>query len=301
MKVRDIITESELVPAAQILKYVKQIHPAGEFHNQADILAHKQWTLSQYPVNKLHIYDPESDDDYQDRYNRVLDTDPYHVDRLISNIAAIVQNKPIVIDDAGYILDGNHRALAAQKAGLVTVPVWKPAKKVSETSNADLSEVYEFLDELTPDDVGIEEIGPYRVHFEGFSDMCNAAADERCQLDPSNPSYLPYFEAIYDEVLNDFIQREGGTKPIISGLTGNEENPTFYAVFDKSGQQKISETLKKVKGKWALVSRHDPKKVLQYYHGSGHPSKEWVSKVERRVHSFSEAGLKTVPVWKPAK
>ncbi|CAB4123252.1 Cytidine and deoxycytidylate deaminase domain containing protein [uncultured Caudovirales phage] len=50
----------------------------------------------------------------------------------------------------------------------------------------------------------------------------------------------------------------------------------------------VTETLKKVKGRWALVSRKDPSKVLQYYHGSGHPSKEWVNKVERRVHSFSE-------------
>jgi 5'(3')-deoxyribonucleotidase len=50
--------------------------------------------------------------------------------------------------------------------------------------------------------------------------------------------------------------------------------------------ESLDETLKKVKGEWALVSRHDPKKVLQYYHGSGHPSKDWVSKVERRVHSF---------------
>ena len=50
----------------------------------------------------------------------------------------------------------------------------------------------------------------------------------------------------------------------------------------------VDETLKKVKGKWALVSKHDPNKVLQYYHGSGHPSKEWISKVERRVHSFGE-------------
>ena len=48
----------------------------------------------------------------------------------------------------------------------------------------------------------------------------------------------------------------------------------------------LEETLKQVKGKWALVSRKNPKKVLQYYHGSGHPSKDWVSKVERRVHSF---------------
>lgn len=50
----------------------------------------------------------------------------------------------------------------------------------------------------------------------------------------------------------------------------------------------LDETLKKVKGRWALVSRKDPSKVLQYYRGSGHPSKDWVSGVERRIHSFSE-------------
>lgn len=52
---------------------------------------------------------------------------------------------------------------------------------------------------------------------------------------------------------------------------------------------KVNETLKKVKGRWALVSKSDPKKVLQYYKGSGKPSDEWVSKVERRVHSFKES------------
>jgi 5'(3')-deoxyribonucleotidase len=60
-------------------------------------------------------------------------------------------------------------------------------------------------------------------------------------------------------------------------------------IFPWDKETPVNEMLKKVKGKWALVSRHDPKKVLQYYHGSGHPSKEWVSKVERRVHSFSES------------
>ena len=57
----------------------------------------------------------------------------------------------------------------------------------------------------------------------------------------------------------------------------------------------VNETLKRVKGKWALVSKSNPKKVLQYYHGSGHPSKEWVSKVERRVHSFSEGVGRITP------
>jgi 5'(3')-deoxyribonucleotidase len=64
-----------------------------------------------------------------------------------------------------------------------------------------------------------------------------------------------------------------------------------------ANKNKITETLKKVNGKWALVSRQDPSKVLQYYHGAGHPSKEWISKVERRVHSFSEGVLDEEKGW----
>lgn len=58
---------------------------------------------------------------------------------------------------------------------------------------------------------------------------------------------------------------------------------------DLGPQIHVTETLRKVDGRWALVSKHNPKKVLQYYHGDGHPSEEWVKKVERRVHSFSES------------
>jgi hypothetical protein len=120
-------SQTEQIPAAEILKYVKQIHPEGEFNIDHVITDHPFWTEADVPVSSLHIFDPEKDDIY-DPYNRVQDTDLYHVDRLIPNIAAILQNKPLVIDDAGYILDGNHRALAAEKAGLQTVPVWQPVK-----------------------------------------------------------------------------------------------------------------------------------------------------------------------------
>lgn len=52
-------------------------------------------------------------------------------------------------------------------------------------------------------------------------------------------------------------------------------------------ETEIEETLKRVNGKWALVSKSNPNKVLQYYKGGDQrPSKEWVKKVERRVHSF---------------
>ena len=76
-----------------------------------------------------------------------------------------------------------------------------------------------------------------------------------------------------------------GAKTIPAKLIPDDEIQVISSVDQTSP---MTETLKKVKGRWALVSRKDPSKVLQYYHGSGHPSKEWVSKVERRVHSFSE-------------
>jgi hypothetical protein len=49
----------------------------------------------------------------------------------------------------------------------------------------------------------------------------------------------------------------------------------------------LNEKIKKVHGKWALVSKSDPDKVLQYYHGKDRPSKEWEEKVERRIHAFA--------------
>ena len=124
-KNESVAESTEQIPAAEILKYVKHIHPEGEFNIDYVITDHPFWTEADVPVSSLHIFDPEQDDIY-DPYNRVQDTDLYHVDRLIPNIAAIVQKKPLVIDDAGYILDGNHRALAAEKAGLQTVPVYRP-------------------------------------------------------------------------------------------------------------------------------------------------------------------------------
>jgi 5'(3')-deoxyribonucleotidase len=173
------------VPAAEIVKYVRKIHPEGEWNIDYTITDHPFWTLKTVPINRLHIFDPDQEE-IEDPYNRVQDTNLDHVRRLMPNIANNLKQNPIVVDHRGYVLDGNHRALAAAKAGLTSIPVWMPAK-------------------------------------------------------------------------------EG-----------------------------VDETLKKVKGKWALVSRHDPKKVLQYYHGSGHPSKEWVSKVERRIHSFSEDVEETI-------
>lgn len=82
--------------------------------------------------------------------------------------------------------------------------------------------VEQHLKHLVPSDVGVDEIGDYRIHFEGFTDDCKTASD-----------YIANPEAVYKKVWSDFIEREGGKMPIKQGMVGSEANPILYSVFKK--------------------------------------------------------------------
>jgi len=77
-----------------------------------------------------------------------------------------------------------------------------------------------FLDSLSPDDVGVEEFGNYRIHYEGFTDDCKSSRDYR-----RNP------DAVYDQVFADFVAREGGRKPLVQDMVGDERYPILYSIF----------------------------------------------------------------------
>ena len=77
-------------------------------------------------------------------------------------------------------------------------------------------------------------------------------------------------------------------KNIMRAIQGHPNQSKILNIFKKmyKSDDQLDEVLKKVKGKWALVSKNDPNKVLQYYRGpkDKKPSDEWVKDVERRVH-----------------
>jgi hypothetical protein len=81
-------------------------------------------------------------------------------------------------------------------------------------------EVEEFLDGLTPDDVGVDEIGDYIVHYEGFTDQCQDS--EEYQEDP---------EAVFNDVWGDFKRRMGDRDPVNYGIVGEHDYPIVYSVF----------------------------------------------------------------------
>ena len=144
----------------------------------------------------------------------------------------------MVVDSQGHILDGGHRAWAASELlNKTDIMAYVPVKNRTSTpqdleirkkfTNQNVTEgqsvkqeMEEFLESLSPDDVGVEEFPGYRVHYEGFTDDCKRSADYR-----RNP------DAVYQQVYRDFVDCEHGQKPIESNMVGNEEYPILYSIF----------------------------------------------------------------------
>ena len=138
MRASEFIVESKLVNAKQVLQYVKKTHGADKFDIEYSITDHPQWELKNIPVLQLHL-DP--DGEQQDPYNRVNWVDDDTVNDLIPKIKSVLQHTPIVVDADGWIIDGNHRAMAAVQAGLTSVPALVPVTGAAQQDMAESLQV----------------------------------------------------------------------------------------------------------------------------------------------------------------
>jgi hypothetical protein len=113
---------AKLYTNKQVLKYVKGVHVDG-YSLDSPILDHKVWQLKYVPIRTLKT--PEFYDQ-DDRYRRVIDLDWDHIDDITSHD---IERKPVVVDDEGWVLDGNHRVTAARKRGLTSIKALVPYVK----------------------------------------------------------------------------------------------------------------------------------------------------------------------------
>ena len=217
-------TGKKIATAEQVWDYVSKIHPAdqqgGGFLKRL-IMRNPQYELKRVPLSSLHIPDQELDDEEQqepyDPYGRAMFVDPEHAGEYSMHH---IDTRPVVIDTRGNILDGTHRAWAASELmNKKDIMAYVPVLQLKEGQSVK-REIKDFIDSLTPADVGVEEFPGYRVNFEGFTDDCKLSSDYQ-----RNPN------KVYQQVYQDFVQREGGKKPAKSGMTGDEEYPILYSVF----------------------------------------------------------------------
>jgi hypothetical protein len=114
--------EFQTVPAKKILAYVKDIQGDGHFHMDTLITQYPNWRLANVPLSKLKINpDPELKNPLGTNINVDLD----YVDKITRQD---INHKPIVVDSTGWIIDGNHRATAAQQMKLSSIPAYIPIK-----------------------------------------------------------------------------------------------------------------------------------------------------------------------------
>lgn len=113
--------EGEIFSSKQILEYVQGIH--NEYHMPKPILKHKTWILRMIPVCDLKTPEFVHQDD---PYRRVIDINWDHVKEITLDD---IRRKPVVVDECGWVLDGNHRATAARAVGLDAIPALIPHHK----------------------------------------------------------------------------------------------------------------------------------------------------------------------------
>ena len=140
--------EAKTATAKQVLAYINQTHHEPMTAKlTAAVKKHPQWELRQVPLRNLNIPDQDYEDPEQepesDPYGRVMAVDPDHANEYSTQI---IDQRPIVIDDQGYIIDGNHRAwAAAELLNRDSIQAWVPTEQLTELNYPDELNVSDVL------------------------------------------------------------------------------------------------------------------------------------------------------------
>jgi GNAT superfamily N-acetyltransferase len=187
---------------------VKQAHAPEAFDIEYSITDHPKWKLTNIPLSQLNL-DP--DGEAQDPYNRVNWVDDDKVQELIPRIGSVLKSLPIVVDSEGWIIDGNHRAVAAAEAGLTSVPAYVPVNPVVAEGKIKL-----YTD---PGYFGAE------VDDAGFDSLpiVNISADRVVGFEPDSKMQQPKSQA--------------NVKKIVAGLKKGDKLPPLLVRKYKNGYQ----------------------------------------------------------------
>ena len=109
-------------------------------------------------------------------------------------------------------------------------------------------EIEQFVNNLVPTDVGVDNVGDYVIHYEGFTDECNDGYDDNS------------IDDVYANVYQDFDNRQN-QMPLIRGVAndslGCDNNPVLYSVYKNIKENyKSQDVTKQGRNLSAKVKKH---------------------------------------------
>lgn len=90
-------------------------------------------------------------------------------------------------------------------------------------------EVWDFINELTPGDVGSHQVGDFTIRFEGFSGECIADAERRMKLPSNDPDHIGTLQDLLSEVEEEF-KKEMDHGFLLASQSGDEDQPIVFAI-----------------------------------------------------------------------
>lgn len=117
----------------------------------------------------------------------------------------------------------------------------------------DLSEVYTFIYDLVPTDIGVERIGDYVVYFEGFHQECLDDVNRRMSLPKNDKEYVESIDQVFEQVWQEFKDNAKAI-PIEENVNEYEYGePIVYSIFYKpeiseNSSLRISESTLRILG-----------------------------------------------------
>jgi hypothetical protein len=246
MRASEFVVEN--YSSTQVLKYIKAVHPRGEFTIDHVVKNYPEWELDQVPLSQIHL--PSQEGNEVSPYNQIYDIDYDYVKRIGLND---IKNKPVVLDANGWIIDGVHRVTAAELQGVKTIPAWVPVID-PDHETYDQFMARNKLNELKIDNArGLGQVPlNQNIDYQGLQVAMRPSMFLRLALpldshDPNEMKTINYIQQHIDEpgigapFLNIEIPEawESGKFDTPARVVGHDGRHRMYAVLNHQGDEPV--------------------------------------------------------------
>lgn len=110
---------------------------------------------------------------------------------------------------------------------------------ISSSDDSKVSdEVWAFIYDLVPTDIGVDVIDGFLICYEGFHEECNDDVDRRMNLDKNDIEYVCSYDEVYAQVFQEFDSK-AGKRGFYYDILDYEDHSILIAVYEDVSKERL--------------------------------------------------------------